>query len=221
MKTKSRFRTFSPLLPALLLGGLSACGDDDGDIAGTNLPPVANAGADAAFTDIDGDEEQQVTLDGSASTDPDGTIEIFRWTDAQGEFVAGGPIATPALPVGPHVITLTVTDDDGASDTDQVTITVQEQPANAPPVADAGTDQTVVDNDGDGSEQVTLDGSASSDADGEINLWTWTEGSATIATGQTAEVTLTVGVHTITLTVSDDLLATGTDEVVVTVEPQL
>jgi hypothetical protein len=220
MKTKSRCGTFFPLLPALLLGGLSACGDDDGDIAGTNLPPVANAGADAAFTDHDGNDEQQVTLDGSASTDPDGTIEIFRWTDDQDEFVAAGPIATPTLPVGLHVISLTVTDDDGASDTDQVTITVQEQPANAPPVADAGPDFSVVDEDGSGDEPVELDGSASSDADGEISLWTWTEGGVTIATGQTAEVTLAVGVHAITLMVSDDLLATGTDEVVVTVEPQ-
>ena len=111
--------------------------------------PVADAGTDAVFTDTEGNGEHQVQLDGTGSTDPDGTIQIYRWTE-DAAVVAGGATATPTLPVGIHQITLEVVDDDGASDTDQVTITVEELPENAPPVADAGPDFSVTDADGSG-----------------------------------------------------------------------
>ena len=209
----------STLLAALLVLGAAACGDDDDGVMDTNLPPVADAGADATFTDIDGNGEHQVTLDGTGSIDADGTIQVYRWSEGA-TVVAGGPTATPTLAVGIHQLTLEVVDDDGASDTDQVTITVEELPENSPPVADAGPDFSVVDEDGSGDESVSLDGTASTDADGEISVYEWSEGGTVLATGALADVTLTVGTHTITLTVGDDLLATDTDEVVVTVEPQ-
>ena len=55
---------------------------------------------------------------------------------------------------------------------------------NLPPLADAGSDQTVTDNDRDGTELVTLDGSASSDRDGSIVSYEWREGNTPIATGR-------------------------------------
>ena len=85
------------------------------------------------------------------------------------------------------------------------------------PTADAGPDQTVTDADNNGSESVTLDGSASSDSDGTITSYVWTENSTQIATGATPTVDLAVGTHTITLTVTDDDGLTATDEVVITV----
>jgi len=94
----------------------------------------------------------------------------------------------------------------------------QNPPENHPPIANAGPDQTVTDTDGNGSEDVTLDGSGSDDPDGDIVSWVWTEGGSQIATGGTPTVTLPVGVHTITLTVTDDDGATDTDEVVITVQ---
>ena len=213
-------RTTTPLLlAALLVLGAAGCGDDDDGVTDTNLPPTADAGSDATFTDTDGNGEQQVTLDGTGSSDPDGTIQVYRWSEGA-TVVAGGPTATPTLPVGIHQITLEVVDDGGASDTDEVTITVEEPPQNSPPVADAGPDFSVVDEDGSGDETVTLDGTASTDADGEISLYEWSEGGIVIGVGPLADVTLAVGAHTITLSVTDDLLATDTDQVVVTVEPQ-
>jgi serine protease AprX len=92
-------------------------------------------------------------------------------------------------------------------------------PDNLPPVADAGADQTVTDADGDGSETVTLDGTDSTDADGVIESWVWTEDGTEIATGASTAVALVVGSHTITLTVTDDSGAGDSDTVVVTVEP--
>jgi hypothetical protein len=88
---------------------------------------------------------------------------------------------------------------------------------NAAPAAEAGDDQSVSDSDDSGYETVTLDGSGSSDSDGTIVSWVWTEGAAQIATGQTAHVSLAVGTHTITLTVTDDDAATAQDTVASTV----
>jgi serine protease AprX len=90
-------------------------------------------------------------------------------------------------------------------------------PPGQPPVASAGSDQTVTDADGNGSQAVTLDGSGSSDPDGTISSYAWSEGAAQIATGLNPTVSLGVGTHTITLTVTDDVGATGTDTVLVTV----
>jgi hypothetical protein len=109
-----------------------------------------------------------------------------------------------------------VTDNDGATNQDVVRVTVN-APANLAPVADAGPDQTVTDTDGSGGETVTLDGTGSTDPDGTIVSWVWTEGATTLGSGSTLAVSLTVGVHTITLTVTDDDGATATDQVTITV----
>ena len=66
---------------------------------------------------------------------------------------------------------------------------------NLPPDADAGPDQTVADSNRDGTELVTLDGSGSSDSDGTIASYVWREGSASIGTGETSAVWLSVGIH--------------------------
>ena len=88
---------------------------------------------------------------------------------------------------------------------------------NQLPTADAGPDQTVIDTDDGGDEAVTLDGSASTDSDGTIATYSWVEGVTEIATGVNPTITLSLGVHTIVLTVTDDEGATATDEVVITV----
>jgi subtilisin family serine protease/subtilase family serine protease len=90
---------------------------------------------------------------------------------------------------------------------------------NLPPSADAGADQTVTDTNRDGTELVSLDGSASSDRDGTVVTYAWSEGGSSIATGETASVWLSVGVHTLTLEVTDDDGDSGTDTMVVTVSP--
>ena len=88
---------------------------------------------------------------------------------------------------------------------------------NQPPVANAGTDTSISDSDGNGSQVVALNGSGSSDSDGTITSYVWKEGITQIATGVSPSVTLAVGTHTITLTVTDNAGATHSDTVVVTV----
>ena len=97
------------------------------------------------------------------------------------------------------------------------TIAVNHGTGNQPPVANAGADQSVTDSDANGSQNVTLNGSASSDPDGTISSYVWKEGTTQIATGATPAVTLAVGSHTITLTVTDNAGATATDTMVATV----
>jgi subtilase family serine protease len=87
------------------------------------------------------------------------------------------------------------------------------------PTADAGDDQTLMDNDRDGTETVTLDGSASSDRNGTIFSYAWREGSTLIATGAMPTVWLPVGTHTLTLEVTDNDGETATDIMLVRVYP--
>jgi hypothetical protein len=87
---------------------------------------------------------------------------------------------------------------------------------NQPPTANAGADQTI-----DcviGSATVTLSGSGS-DPDGDPLTFIWSEGGNTIATGATAQVSLGIGTHTITLTVDDGKGGTASDQVVITIVP--
>jgi hypothetical protein len=86
---------------------------------------------------------------------------------------------------------------------------------NTPPVANAGPDQTVT----AGVTcfaTVALDGSASSDPDGDPLTYTWTGPFGTVS-GPAASVTLPGGVHAITLTVHDGRGGSASDTVVVTV----
>jgi hypothetical protein len=89
---------------------------------------------------------------------------------------------------------------------------------NRPPVADAGDDQTV-ECTGSGSSSVTLDGSGSSDPDGDTLTYTWRDSSNTVV-GSTASVTLSLplGTHVFTLTVSDGFGGSSSDSVSVVVD---
>ena len=64
---------------------------------------------------------------------------------------------------------------------------------------------------------VTLDGSASSDPNGDPLTYQWRENGSLIATGATPTVSLGVGIHTITLRVSDPAGANNSTTVTVTV----
>jgi hypothetical protein len=103
-----------------------------------NQPPVANAGKAQTITlntDVNGAIiPGSVNLNGSASTDPDGTIQSFLWQQVSApaghpatinDATADNPTVDNLFP-GEYVFKLTVTDDKTAPDSDTVTITVNE-----------------------------------------------------------------------------------------------
>ena len=136
-----------------------------------NKPPVANAGLDQTVNAGD-----TVMLDGTKSRDPDGNnITSYFWEQIAGPDVIlnGADTATPSFTALSNVsantalvFQLTVTDDKNATSISPVKITVK--PANRPPVANAGVNQTV--NAGD---VVTLDGSKSNDPDNDQIKYLW------------------------------------------------
>ncbi len=195
-----------------------------------NAAPSADAGPDQAVR-----SGATVTLDGSASSDSDldgdGSIVSHAWTQASGTDVplTGANSAAPSF-TAPTVVagaanvaltfTLTVTDNDGATASDTVAITVT--PPNAVPTANAGSDRTVA-----SGATVSLDGSASSDSDGTIATYAWTgpDGitlSGTDTASPSFTPTLDAGALDVTLsftlTVTDNDGATASDTVVITVE---
>jgi hypothetical protein len=90
-----------------------------------NSPPTANAGPDQNVG-----TSTTVTLNGLASSDVDGTIATYAWSQTGGTAVSlsSSSVAKPTFtaPGSADTLTfsLTVTDDDGATATDTVTITV-------------------------------------------------------------------------------------------------
>ena len=94
--------------------------------ASVNSSPVANAGPDQVVECTD-PGETKVFLNGSGSTDPDGTIDRFDWKWT-GDSATGEEIVA-YLPLGTHMFTLTVTDNGGLTDTDMVDVTVQDTTA--------------------------------------------------------------------------------------------
>ena len=65
-----------------------------------------------------------VALDGSGSSDADGTIVSYEWYEGT-TLLARGAKPAVTLGVGTHTLRLVVTDNDGATDDDDVVITVQ------------------------------------------------------------------------------------------------
>ena len=177
-----------------------------------NQAPSADAGADQSAADADGSGEQVVTLIGSGS-DPDGSITSYQWNDGA-TILGNAATISPTLSVGTHTLTFTITDNGGATSSDSVVVTIT---ANQAPTADAGADQSIIDSDDDGSETITLSGSGS-DVDGSIVAYQWTEGATVLGNTASISPSLSVGTHTLTLTVTDNGGATASDSVTVIVE---
>jgi glucose/arabinose dehydrogenase len=111
-------------------------------VGGGTIPPVADAGPNQQSPIAHGTHAHFV-LDGRGSTDADGFIETYSWKE-NGVEIATGAVTSVQVDLGVHVITLTVTDNDGFTDTDDVFLTVDNNIVQDPYwCADTNLDYTV------------------------------------------------------------------------------
>lgn len=108
-----------------------------GDI-GDNVAPTANLAAST----LSGPAPLTVTFDGSASSDPDGILVAHDWSFSDGGNDAGEIVTRTFNTNGTFTATLTVIDDVGDADTQQVTITVSDDGGSAT-YGDASGDGTI------------------------------------------------------------------------------
>lgn len=215
---------------------LVACGGAGGDCAAlgalgggcqsdantvVNTAPVAHAGANQSVL-----TGATVSLDGSASSDAERDSLTFAWTltSVPSGSAAALSAATSAKPSfvadvpGVYALRLVVSDGQVASSPAVVLVTVSN--LNAAPVAVAGSNQSVTT-----ATLVTLDGSASSDANRDALSYAWTlnakpAGSvAVLSSGSSPKPTFTAdvaGTYVASLLVSDGLLTSNVSVVTVT-----
>jgi trimeric autotransporter adhesin len=182
--------------------------DDKGATASVTQPVTVTAPAPenqsptASFTsEVSGGN---VSFDGSASSDPDGTVDSYAWDFGDGVTGDGRTAAHLYAADGTYQVTLKVTDDKGAtaSVTQPVTVkTPGPPPQNQTPRASFTTEVS--------GQVASFDASASSDPDGTVDSYAWDYGDGGTDTGRLSQHTYAVGgTYTVTLRVTDDKGAT-------------
>jgi PKD repeat protein len=170
-----------------------------------------------------------VALDGSKSYDPDGTIQLYRWDFGNGDYQDGPVIKRTFSSFGSYKIILTVTDDDGMTNSIGSTVTVNKAdtafvvstttPTPAPatnkaPVAIMSASPIS----GFAPMAVSFDASKSYDPDGKIVKYSWAFGKTSLGSGMVTSHTFTsAGSYIVTLYVTDDDGASTTATKTITV----
>jgi len=150
----------------------------------TNLLPVAAAsatceGLDCHFSSV-------------GTGDPDGQVVSRTWDLGDGTFVDGATVDHRYTGEGPFTVTLTVTDDDGASSSRTITVSPDAAPVALIEATCSG-------------RECTFDGSASTDGGDVLTDYTWDLGDGSTATGpQVLHTFEAAGTYDVSLTVQDD-----------------
>ena len=177
-----------------------------------NRLPTARITADATS----GQAPASFSFDGSASSDPEGDVLEFAWTDGRGG-TSTSPTPTFSYPdPGTYDVQLTVTDQLGGTATAQVQVTVTPVP-NRAPTAVIQTSTTS----GPAPLAVDVSGAGSSDPDGDVltYLWNYGDGATSTLADPPAHTYTTAGTYQLSLTVDDGRGLTGTSSVAITVGP--
>jgi len=193
----------------------------------TNQPPIAKAGSDQTIT------TNSLQLSSWGSYDPDGSIASYKWEKVSGpsQFsIVNDMYATPTisnLAAGTYAIKLTVTDNQGATGSTTVNITVNTGTVAPPPsatggpVAVAGSNQSIW----SPASSVYLIGSGSYDGTGaSITSYSWSQVSGPsqasfgwLSNSNVEAKSLVKGVYTFKLTVTNSRGETGSSTMTVTV----
>ena len=181
-------------------------------VSDVSSAPVANAGANKLIKL----PTTSATIAGSATDN--GTITAYRWTKISGAActmsnTTSASLKISALTSGQYVFRLTVTDNDGQTASDDVTVNV-----DAPPVVNAGADASIA----LPTSSITLHATAT-DADGTIVKYLWSKYSGPNLKGGTngsasySVTNLVAGTYVFKLAVTDNLGAVSYDYVTVNV----
>jgi PKD repeat protein len=176
---------------------LVACGGGGGGSDSANLSPTASFTA----TPASGAAPLVVAFNAAASSDSDGSITRYAWNFGDGGTTSstGSTASRTYGSAGTYTVTLTVTDNRGA--TASTTRTVQVDAPNQPPIAAFEFAPTG----GAAPLTIVFDGSPSTDPEGPIATYTWNFGDGTgTSTGSTLSHTFaTAGTFIVQLTVAD------------------
>lgn len=154
---------------------------------------------------------EAVDFDGTVSWDTDGTIVSWDWDFGDTGVDTGGTPSHIYAAVGSYPVELVVTDDNGATDTANLVVTISD---NLTPTAGA----VLVTASPKTGFAVDFDATGSFDPDGTIADWDWDFGDTNVGAGATPSHTYaTAGGYTATVTVTDDSGATDDVTVDVTV----
>lgn len=165
-------------------------GHGEGTTPPVNKAPIANAGADVNVTG-----PADVVLNGSGSRDPENEALTYLWTQVSGPTIAiaNADMANAAIQLGAtqtdvaYSFSLKVTDPEGLSATDSVTVTNKADTPNQAPVVSVAATATV-----EAGKTVSIVASAS-DADGDALTYAWTVPAGVSATGQNSATLVVTG----------------------------
>ncbi|TFD12071.1 PKD domain-containing protein [Cryobacterium sp. TMT1-2-2] len=159
-----------------------------------NVAPTASFSSAITYRDL--------SVDATGSMDSDGTITSYAWNFGDDTTATGATATHSYATAGSYPVTLTVTDNSGASTVTSRTIDATDPPANVPPTAAFSYQATPL--------TIATDASASADSDGTITGYSWDFGDGSIGTGVTASHSYAVsGSYDVTLTVTDNSTATA------------
>jgi len=171
-----------------------------------NQPPVAVAGSSASGGDI----PLEITFSSAGSSDPDGSLSSYLWDFGDGSTSTTPNPAHTFTTAGNYVVSLTVTDDQGAETTD--TVAIEATNPNQAPVAVASADPLA----GAPPLDVVFSARGSYDPDGSLGNFQWTFSDGGEYWGPTAYYTFyQPGIFTVTLTIYDQRGGTGSTSLLV------
>ncbi|RFA14645.1 cell surface protein [Subtercola boreus] len=150
------------------------------------------------------------TFDGTGSADPDGTVASYAWDFGDGQTATGATTSHTYAAAGTYTVSLTVTDNKGATGVFTNAVTVTAPRVNVAPTASFTSSVTNL--------ALTVDGTGSADSDGTLTSYAWAFGDGSTATGSNPPVHTyaAAGTYTVKLTVTDNDAATGVSQTTVT-----
>ncbi|BDZ51947.1 hypothetical protein GCM10025867_41880 [Frondihabitans sucicola] len=175
-----------------------------GGAGATNQPPTASF--TSAVTDL------SAAFDASASADADGSVASYAWDFGDGSTGTGKTPTHAYTTPGTKTVTLTVTDDKGATGVTSSQVVVTAPHVNVVPTASFTSTATGLSS--------AFDASASADSDGTIASYAWDFGDGTTGSGVSPTHAYAAGgTYAVKLTVTDNDGGTGVSTSSVTVTP--